>query len=115
MTNHSSTALAGGFSGDMRFDLYHFYEEGIVEIIHGTDPSNLYDGSSTYKTSAAALGNTGNTIRVTTLTPGRRNHWRVKITTWWGDTYYGPVQTIDTPPATLSPLPRPRLCPFRSC
>ncbi|MFN0245811.1 MAG: hypothetical protein ACKV2T_02815 [Kofleriaceae bacterium] len=110
MTNHSSTALSGGFSADMRFDLYHFYEEGIVEIVHGTDEANMYNGSPTYKTSAAALGNTGNTIRVTTLTPGRRNYWRVKITTWWGQTSFGPVQTIDTPNATLTP--RPPRCTF---
>lgn len=111
MDNHASTPLSDGFSADMHFDVYNFYEEGIVEIAHGTDANNLYKGSPVFLTQATALGHTGASIRVTSLTPGATNFWRVKITNkQTSTTYFGPLQTVVTPPASLQP--RPPRCRF---
>ncbi|MEO8703213.1 MAG: hypothetical protein ABI867_24415 [Kofleriaceae bacterium] len=97
--NHAVTSVTA-FSANVKFDLTHYFEYGVVDVAYGTDENNLAWGTLTTTTNPNVLAHANSTATLTGLSAGTRWYWRVRITTAVG-TKLGPMQSFETPPATM--------------
>lgn len=98
--DHKVLENTTGVSAKVGFDLTHYFEYGVVDVVYGTDPNNLSQGSQMVATSTTQLNHLDSTATLSGLNTVTTYYWRVRIHTNQG-MWQGPLQSFTTPAASL--------------